>query len=370
MLVASYTLPQNDYNILRFPTTTSGSSLPNSNISLHRSREISNQFQEPLLAFESEEHQDNIVQYHEIWEMCKKVDKSVWIAEEIIMNDDKFNFDKLSDNEKHYIKYILAFLAVSNRVMTADTMLNFCCEIQNSEARCFYGFQMSKLKVHFEVYSRLIDTYIGDSTEKSRILSAILDVPCVKKKSDWVLKWSNKSLWSFAERIVAFIALEGVFYSGSFCSVLWLKHRGLLPGFCAANDMISRDGGMHLEFACLIYSKLINKLPQSRIFEIVGDAVKIESEFVKDALPVELIGMNSTLMKQYIQHRADLVLQYLRCQKLYKVENPFNWMEKITCQIKSSLEQKQLEKDNENYQVFNYKAEQENTLCAVSFADF
>ena len=255
--------------------------------------------------------------------MYKKAESSFWTAEEMDLAHDHKDWDKLTDNERRFISHVLAFFAASDGIVNENLAMNFSSEIQASEARCFYGFQMAIENIHSEVYSLLIDTYIKDQMEKSRLLNAIETVDCVRKKASWAMKWCKREYASFAERIVAFAAVEGIFFSGSFCSIFWLKKRGLMPGLSFSNELISRDEGMHCDFACLIYNNLVNKLPQQRIFEIIGDAVKIESEFVKDALPVELIGMNSTLMIQYIQFCADRLLISIGCEKLYNTSNPF-----------------------------------------------
>jgi len=219
---------------------------------------------------------------------------------------------------------------------------NFSSEVKIAEARCFYGFQIAIENIHSEVYSLLIDTYIRDVAEKTRLLNAIDTVPCVRRKAAWALKWLDSGSASFAERMVAFAAVEGVFFSGSFCAIFWLKKRGLMPGLAFSNELISRDEGLHCDFACLMYSKLVRKLSQARLHEIVGEAVEIEAEFVKSALPVELIGMNSTLMTQYIQFCADRLFVSLGCEKKYYKSNPFDWMESISLQGKTNFFEKRV----------------------------
>merc|ERR1711871_412757 len=245
-------------------------------------------------------------------------------------------------NERHFISHVLAFFAASDGIVNENLAQNFSSEIQSSEARCFYGFQIAIENIHSEVYSLLIDTYIKDVTEKNKLLNAIETIPCVQKKAQWALKWLNRDVASFAERLIGFAAVEGIFFSGSFCSIFWLKKRGLMPGLAFSNELISRDEGMHCDFACLLYSKLLNKLPQTRVYEIIGNAVTIESEFVKDALPVELIGMNSGLMTTYIQFCADRLLVALGYEKLYNVANPFDWMEMISLQGKTNFFEKRV----------------------------
>ena len=274
--------------------------------------------------------------------MYKKAEASFWTAEELDLAHDHKDWANLTMNERHFVTHVLAFFAASDGIVNENLAMNFSNEVQSAEARCFYGFQIAIENIHSEVYSLLIDTYVKDHMEKSRLFNAIETVPCVRKKAMWALRWCNQDLSSFAERIVAFAAVEGIFFSGSFCSIFWLKKRGLMPGLCFSNELISRDEGMHCDFACLIYSKLVNQLPQHRIFEIIGDAVMIESEFVRDALPVELIGMNSKLMVQYIQFVADRLLVTISCEKLYGVHNPFDWMEMISLQGKTNFFEKRV----------------------------
>jgi ribonucleoside-diphosphate reductase subunit M2 len=274
--------------------------------------------------------------------MYKKAEACFWTAEEIDLAADANDWLKLTSNEKHFVSHVLAFFAASDGIVNENLAANFNTEIQSAEARCFYGFQQAIENIHSEVYSLLIDTYIRDIQEKTRLLTAIETVPCVQKKANWALNWFDRNLNSFAERIVAFAAVEGIFFSGSFCSIFWLKKRGLMPGLCFSNELISRDEGMHCDFACLIYKKLVNQLPQSRVFEIIGDAVLIECEFVREALPVELIGMNSKLMSQYIEFCSDRLLVALGCEKKYNTINPFDWMESISLQGKTNFFEKRV----------------------------
>lgn len=274
--------------------------------------------------------------------MYKKAEASFWTAEEVDLAHDHKDWGNMSKNEKHFVSHILAFFAASDGIVNENLAMNFSSEIQCSEARCFYGFQIAIENIHSEVYSLLIDTYIRDPTEKSHLLNAIETVPCVHKKANWALRWLDKERASFAERLIAFAAIEGIFFSGSFCAIFWLKKRGLMPGLAFSNELISRDEGMHCDFACLIYSKLVNKLPEERIYEIIGNAVTIECEFVRDALPVELIGMNSKMMVQYIEFCADRLLIALGCEKKYKATNPFDWMESISLQGKTNFFEKRV----------------------------
>ena len=274
--------------------------------------------------------------------MYKKAEASFWTAEEIDLAEDLKDWDGLTNNERHFVSHILAFFAASDGIVNENLSGNFATEVQSAEARCFYGFQIAVENIHSETYSLLIDTYIKDQKEKMHLLHAIETVPCVQKKANWALKWCDSNNASFAERMIAFAAVEGIFFSGSFCAIFWLKKRGLMPGLCFSNELISRDEGMHCDFACLLYSKMVNKLPESRIVEIITNAVEIEKEFVVDALPVELIGMNSKLMCEYIEFCADRLLGALGCSKFYNAVNPFEWMEMISLQGKTNFFEKRV----------------------------
>lgn len=302
------------------------------------------------------------IQYHEVWEMYKKAEASFWTAEEVDLAQDLSDWEKLNEGERHFISHVLAFFAASDGIVNENLASRFANEIQIPEARCFYGFQIAIENIHSEMYSLLIDTYIKDDKEKYRLLNAIETVPCVQKKAEWALRWINNTD-SFAERLIAFAAVEGIFFSGSFCSIFWLKKRGLMPGLSFSNELISRDEGLHTDFACLIYSMLQNKLPESRILEIITDAVKIEQEFITDALPVDLIGMNARLMAQYIEFVADRLLVALGCKKYYNVSNPFDWMELISLQGKTNFFEKRVG-DYQKAGVMADKKEQDFTLDA------
>jgi ribonucleoside-diphosphate reductase subunit M2 len=282
------------------------------------------------------------IKHDDIWKMYKKAEASFWTAEEIDLATDIKDWEKLTLNEKHFISHVLAFFAASDGIVNENLATNFSSEVQSSEARCFYGFQIAIENIHSEVYSLLIDTYIKDIHKKNHLLNAIETVPCVQKKASWAMKWCNRDLSSFAERLIAFATVEGIFFSGSFCSIFWMKKRGLMPGLCFSNELISKDEGLHCDFACLIYSKLVNKLPQKQIYKIVEEAVEIECEFVKDALPVELLGMNSFLMIKYIEFCADRLLVALECEKKYNTPNPFDWMESISLQGKTNFFEKRV----------------------------
>eukprot|EP00752_Nemacystus_decipiens_P008529 g7618.t1 len=282
------------------------------------------------------------IQDNEVWQMYKKAEACFWTAEELDLAHDYKDWEGLTDDERHFVKHVLAFFAASDGIVNENLASNFSSEIQLSEARCFYGFQIAIENIHSEVYSLLIDTYVKDAAEKTHLFNAMETVPCVRRKARWALRWCNPDLASYAERLVAFAAVEGIFFSGSFCAVFWLKKRGLMPGLCFSNELISRDEGLHTDFACLLFRKLVNKLPVERVAEIICDAVDIEKEFITSALPVELIGMNSALMRQYIEFCADRLLTELGCEKKYNSANPFDWMEMISLQGKTNFFEKRV----------------------------
>jgi ribonucleoside-diphosphate reductase beta chain len=291
-----------------------------------------------------EENKDRFVlfpiKYPEIWEMYKKAEQSFWTAEEVDLHADQRDWDRLNDGERHFIKHVLAFFAASDGIVNENLAVNFMKEVQLPEARCFYGFQIMMENIHSEMYSLLIDSYIKDTAEKNRLFNAIDTIPCVTKKAEWALRWISNG--TFAERLIAFVAVEGIFFSGSFCSIFWLKKRGLMPGLCTSNEFISRDEGMHCDFACLLYSMLENQLPKEQVTQIITDAVVLEHEFVTDALPVSLIGMNAKMMCQYIEFVADRLLVSLGCEKVYNSSNPFDFMEMISLQGKTNFFEKRV----------------------------
>tara|TARA_B100000963_G_scaffold6723_1_gene5241 strand:- start:816 stop:1775 length:960 start_codon:yes stop_codon:yes gene_type:complete len=282
------------------------------------------------------------IQNDAIWNMYKKAQASFWTAEELDLNDDIKDWHKLSNNERYFITHVLAFFAASDGIVNENLCSNFCEEVQLAEARCFYGFQIAIENIHSEVYSLLIDTYIKNSKDKNDALNAIETMPCVKLKAEWALKWCDRQNASFAERLIAFAAVEGIFFSGSFCAIFWLKKRGLMPGLCTSNELISRDEGLHCDFACLLYAQLEKKLPMERIEEIIVGAVNIEKTFIAEALPVELIGMNSAMMCTYIEFCADRLLVALGAPKTYNVKNPFDWMTLISLQGKTNFFEKRV----------------------------
>lgn len=297
---------------------------------------------EPIL----EENKDRFVlfpiKYKDIWEFYKKAEASFWTAEEIDLAADVTDWNnKLNDNERHFIKHVLAFFAASDGIVNENLAVNFLNEVQYPEARCFYGFQIMMENIHSETYSLLIDTYIKDPAEKDHLLHAVDTVPCVHEKAEWALRWINNG--SFAERLIAFAAVEGIFFSGSFCSIFWLKKRGLMPGLTFSNELISRDEGLHCDFACLLYTHYVkNQLPKEQVTKIIVDAVSIEKKFVVDAIPVKLIGMNADLMCQYIEFVADRLLQSLGCSKYFNATNPFDFMEMISLQGKTNFFEKRV----------------------------
>ncbi len=282
------------------------------------------------------------IQHNDIWSFYKKAEASFWTAEEIDLSSDLIDWDsKLNDDERHFIKHVLAFFAASDGIVNENLAQNFLSEVQYTEAKFFYGFQLAAENIHSETYSLLIDTYIKDTAEKTHLFNAIETLDCVKKKADWALRWIDKG--SFAERLVAFAAVEGIFFSGSFCSIFWLKKRGLMPGLSFSNELISRDEGLHCDFACLLYTKhLVEKLPKEKVMEIIIDAVAIEKEFVTDSLPVKLIGMNSDLMGQYIEFVADRLLVELGNPRVFNTANPFDFMEMISLQGKANFFEKRV----------------------------
>lgn len=276
------------------------------------------------------------IQYSDIWKLYKKAEASIWTAEEIDLQSDLVDWnEKLNCKERSFICHVLAFFAASDGIVNENLASRFMMEIQIPEARCFYGLQIAIENIHSETYSLLIDTYIKDPAERNQLFKAVETIPCIKKKADWALRWISNG--SFAERLIAFAAVEGIFFSGSFCSIFWLKKRGLMSGLTFSNELISRDEGLHCEFACLMYSMLQNRLDPCVVHSMIQDAVSYEKEFIHDALPVSLIGMNADLMKQYIEFVADRLVYELGYEKIYKVSNPFDWMELISLQGKTNF---------------------------------
>jgi ribonucleoside-diphosphate reductase beta chain len=293
-----------------------------------------------------QENKDRFVmfplKYHDIWEMYKTAEHSFWTAEEIDLAQDISDWEnKLNDDERHFIKMVLAFFAASDGIVNENLAENFLKEVQYPEARSFYGFQIAIENIHSETYSLLIDTYIKDPAERDRLFHAIDNFESIKKKADWAIRWITQA--SFAERLIAFAAVEGIFFSGSFCSIFWLKKRGLMPGLAFSNELISRDEGLHCRFATLLYRNYIKeKLDPERVKEIICSAVDIERVFITESLPVSLIGMNNKLMIQYIEYVADFWLNELGCDKVYNVTNPFDFMDMLSLQGKTNFFEKRL----------------------------
>lgn len=299
------------------------------------------QLPEPIL----EENADRFVlfpiEHDDIWKFYKKAEASFWTAEEIDLSADLKDWGNLNDGEKHFIKHVLAFFAASDGIVNENLAEHFVSDVQYTEAKFFYGFQIAIENIHSETYSLLIDTYVEDPKEKDSLFHAIETLDCVKKKADWALKWIDNG--TFAERLIAFAAVEGIFFSGSFCSIFWLKKRGLMPGLTFSNELISRDEGLHCDFACHLYTKhIVNTLPKEKVTKIIVDAVDMEKEFVTNALPVKLIGMNSDLMCQYIEFVADRLLIELDCSRVYNSSNPFDFMEMISLQGKTNFFEKRV----------------------------
>jgi len=281
------------------------------------------------------------IQHDDIWEYYKKAEASFWTAEEIDLHQDLSDWEKLNDNEKFFIKNVLAFFAASDGIVNENLAENFVSEVQYAEAKFFYGFQIAMENIHSETYSLLIDTYIKNKEEKNKLFNALDTMPSVKKKAEWALKWVESD--SFAERLIAFAAVEGIFFSGSFCSIFWLKNRGLMPGLSFSNELISRDEGLHCDFAVHLHNNhLINKVSEERIVEIISSALEIEKEFITKSLPVSLIGMNSDLMQQYLEFVTDSLLKDLKCKPLFNAKNPFDFMANIALENKTNFFEKRV----------------------------
>lgn len=297
---------------------------------------------EPLLSQSKDRFVLFPIKYGDIWEKYKQSMACFWTAEEIDLYQDLDDWNKLTAEEKHYISHILAFFSASDGIVNENLCLRFYNDVQIPEARSFYGFQIAMENIHAETYGLLIDTYIKDPKQKDYLLHAIDNIPCIKKKADWALKWINSDA-SFAQRLIAFAAVEGIFFSGAFCSIFWLKKRGLMPGLTFSNELISRDEGLHTDFACLLYRNYIQeKMPEEKVAELISEAVEFEMEFITEALPVSLIGMNAEMMKEYIQFVADRLMLELGYSEIYNANNPFDWMELISLQGKTNFFEKRV----------------------------
>ncbi|KAK9318533.1 ribonucleotide reductase [Lipomyces starkeyi] len=305
------------------------------------------------------------IKYHEIWQMYKKAEASFWTAEEIDLGKDLHDWEnRLNDDERYFISHVLAFFAASDGIVNENLVERFSNEIQIPEARCFYGFQIMIENIHSETYSLLIDTYIKDTAERAYLFDAVETIPCIKKKADWALRWISDKESIFAERLIAFAAVEGIFFSGSFASIFWLKKRGLMPGLTFSNELISRDEGLHTDFACLLFSHLQHRPSKKTVEKIIVEAVAIEQEFLTEALPVALLGMNSKLMKKYIEFVADRLLVALGNKKVYNATNPFDFMENISLAGKTNF----FEKRVSDYQKAGVMAGAKQSSQETSFA--
>lgn len=298
---------------------------------------MSKTISEPLLTEDDNRFVMFPIQDDSIWKMYKKQMDCFWRAEEIDLSKDLEHWNNLTDNERHFIQMVLAFFAASDGIVLENLGVRFMTEVQLSEARAFYGFQIAMENIHSETYSLLIDTYIKNKAEKDKLFNAINEFECIKKKAKWATKWIDDKRSSFATRLVAFACVEGIFFSGSFCSIFWLKKRGLMPGLTFSNELISRDEALHTEFAVLLYNKLEKKLSKKKIKEIISEAVEIEKEFICDALPCRLLGMNSNMMGQYIEFMGDRLAVQLGNEKIYNVANPFDFMEMISLERKTNF---------------------------------
>jgi ribonucleoside-diphosphate reductase subunit M2 len=318
---------------------------------------------EPLLAPDDNRFVMFPIQHDDVWKMYQKQVDCFWRPEEIDLTKDVSQWESLNQEERYFLSMILAFFAASDGIVLENLAVRFMNDVQLSEARAFYGFQIAMENIHSTTYSLLIETYIKDKEEKHKLFHAIENFPCIKKKSDWSQKWIHDNRSSFATRLVAFACVEGIFFSGAFCSIYWMKKRGLMPGLTFSNELISRDEALHCEFAILLYSKLIKKMNKTRIHEIIKEAVEIEAEFICDALPCRLIGMNSQLMTQYIQFVADRLSVQLGYEKIYNVANPFDWMELISLESKTSF----FERRNDAYALANKSGVEEAFILNEDF---
>jgi ribonucleoside-diphosphate reductase beta chain len=298
--------------------------------------------QEPLLTEDENRFVMFPIEHNDIWKMYKKSVDCFWRTEEIDMSKDLVHWKSLTEQEQFYIKMILAFFAASDGIVIENLGMRFMSEVQISEARAFYGFQIAMENIHSETYSLLIESYIKDKDEKHKLFNAIDNFPCIKKKADWSIKWINDKRANFASRLLAFACVEGIFFSGAFCSIYWLKKRGLMPGLTFSNELISRDEALHTEFAVLLYQKLQKKLKKSKVHEMIKEAVEIEKEFITEALPCRLIGMNSTLMCQYIEFVADRLVLQLGYEVIYNATNPFDFIEMISIEGKTNFFEKRV----------------------------
>ncbi|KAK4880495.1 hypothetical protein RN001_008641 [Aquatica leii] len=344
---AKNVLTENGINILSKKPTNDNEIKP-------KSKELSFDTQlEPLLRDNPRRFVIFPIEYPDIWARYKEAEASFWTTEEVDLSHDLEDWRKLSDDERYFISHVLAFFAASDGIVNENLVERFSQEVQVTEARCFYGFQVAIENVHSEMYSLLIDTYIAEPKQKDHLFNAIETMPCIAKKAQWALNWIASKEATFAERVIAFAAVEGIFFSGSFASIFWLKKRGLMPGLTFSNELISRDEGLHCQFACLMFSHVIQKPSKERIVNIIREAVEIEQEFLSEAIPVSLIGMNCKLMCQYIEYVADRLLLDLGCDKIYESTNPFDFMNKISIEGKTNFFEKKVGEYQKNGVVDN-----------------
>lgn len=306
-------------------------------------------FVEPLLTPDDNRYVMFPVKYNDVWDMYQRAVDSFWIVNEVNLAQDLKDWNGLNEDERNFIKMVLAFFAASDGVVTENLAVRFMNDVQVSEVRAFYGFQIAIENIHSHMYSLLIDTYIKDDDEKTRLFEATTNYPCITKKFNWAKKWLDDKRSSFAKRLVAFAVVEGIFFSSSFACIYWIKKRGLMPGLTFSNELISRDEALHTEFAVLLYSKLVRKLPKKKVVDIISEAVEIEKEFITEAIPCRMIGMNAKLMTQYIEFTADRLLLQLGYDKIYNSANPFDFMELISIESKVNF----FERTNSEYALAN-----------------
>ncbi|GMR33520.1 hypothetical protein PMAYCL1PPCAC_03715, partial [Pristionchus mayeri] len=334
---------------------------------IERSGKHNNDATEPILIAEENRFVLFPIKHHDIWSFYKKAVASFWTVEEVNLTQDRNDWEnRLNENERFFVSRVLAFFAASDGIVNENLVERFCNEVQYQEAKSFYGFQVAIENIHSEMYSLLIETYVKDPQEKHKLFNAVQTIPCIGKKADWALRWISDKQSSFAERLIAFACVEGIFFSGSFAAIFWLKKRGLMPGLTHSNELISRDEGLHRDFACLLYKRhIVNKLPLDRIHTIIRDAVKIEQEYLTESLPVDLIGMNCRLMSEYIEYVADHLLGELELPKAFNTKNPFDFMERISLEGKTNF----FEKKVSEYQKFGVLASAEDNQFSLD-ADF
>ncbi|KAI6171231.1 Ribonucleoside-diphosphate reductase subunit M2 [Aphelenchoides bicaudatus] len=322
-----------------------------------------NDSEEPLLREDESRFVLFPLKHMDIWEFYKRAQASFWTVEEVKLDNDLKDWNKLGDGERHFLSMVLAFFAASDGIVNENLVERFSSEVKMSEARCFYGFQIMMENIHSEMYSLLIDTYITDKAEKNRLFNGIQEVPIIRKKAAWAMRWIQDEKSSFAERLVAFAAVEGIFFSGSFASIFWLKSRGIMPGLGQSNELISRDEGLHRDFACLFFRKYIKKRPTNeRVYEIIREAVEIEKEFLVDALPVRLIGMNTKLMCQYIEYVADHLLEEMEIPSIYNVENPFPFIIHMSLEGKANFFERRVT-EYKKFDSTEFQREKDHEFC-------